>query len=123
MACVLQCSVSPFERAQSNTMRGVSVTACSFRLEMVCINDIYGDGVPVHVGGGKRKCIVAKPGILVDSASCALLVRGRLGLHLHLRPEYADHPGRDFDAKHNRRCRRIAAAGDADSGPGWTGGR
>src|ERR1700679_4181055 len=88
IACVHQCSMSPFERAQSNTMSGVSVTASSLRLEMVCIDDIYGDGVPTHIGRRKREGVVAEPGVLIDSASRALLICRWSGLGLHLGPEY-----------------------------------
>src|ERR1039458_606661 len=83
-AWVLQCSVCPLDNAQSNTISGVSTTACSLRSEMACMNDIYRGGMVTHARRRNGERVVAQSRGFIDAPRCTWFVFGRSGLRLCL---------------------------------------
>src|ERR1035438_9632585 len=66
-AWVLQLSSCPLHSLQSNTISGVSTTACSLRSEMACINDIHRGGMIIHVLRREGERIVAQARGFIDA--------------------------------------------------------
>src|SRR5215471_3400203 len=102
-ACVLHASFSPLRSKQSNTSSGVSVTDCSFKLEMLCIVDVHRARMLIHSRRGDRQYVVSQAGIFVNAPSGRALVRRCARLRFGLHPIQVHRAAsRDFESEADR---------------------